>query len=211
MKHAALGLFLSLMTWSPLAIADSGVVLEVSGDVRLKLPSGQTQVATKGKRYPDGTAVITGATGRAVIVTEFGQMFRVGPNTNVAIGNKEGDTAAVSLSQGMILALRESMGGPQGGPRAHGAVKGLGGGMADTKMTKKSLEQELKEVEKLPVESTEARAMIKGQIFYRYREYQRAVEVLLPVYRANPQAAFVRELLAKSYEGAGRHDEAAKL
>lgn len=185
--------------------ADSGVILESSGEVRLKLSNGAVEPAHVGKKYSDGTTVITGANAKAVVVTEFGQMFRIGPNTTVKIGERSGDSGTVSVSQGIMLALRESLGGPQSGPRAHGAVKGLGSNAAGSKMNKRSLEREIKEVEALPIESADAKAIIQGQIYYRYAEYRKAIELLEPVYRRQKNGQFLRELLVKAHENIGEH------
>ena len=54
-------LTIGLLFFSRLALADTGVVLEARGDVKVKLPSGQTQPAVQGKKYPGETSVITGA------------------------------------------------------------------------------------------------------------------------------------------------------
>lgn len=184
--------------------ADSGVVLEAQGDVRLKLPSGTVERASVGKKYPDGSTVMTGPNGSAVVITEFGQVFRVGSGTTVKLGERAGDTGMVPVSQGLMLALRETMGGPQGGPRAHGAVKGLGGAAWGEKKTKQSLEKELKEADQLPVVSADAKAIVKGQIYFRYGEYQKVIEQLEPVYRHDKQASLVRDLLSKSYARTGK-------
>lgn len=210
-RRTVVVLALVLMLFGRFVLADTGVVIESHGIVRLKLPSGTVETANIGKKYPDGTTLITGADGKAVVVTEFGQVFRIGPNTTVKIGDKSGDTGTVTVSQGIILALRESLGGPQGGPRAHGAVKGLGSNAPSAKMNKRMLEKELKEVDSLPIETADARAMIKGQIYFRYSEYKKAIELLEPIYKRDNRAQLLRETLAKAYDNLGMSEQAAKF
>ncbi len=105
------------MMFSIAADAASGKFQFVSGEVKIKLASGETRVAVKGMEINEGDMVLSGMPGLAQLKMEDGGTIVVRPNTRFTVqtyrfnGKEDGtERATYKLDQGSVRAITGQIG-----------------------------------------------------------------------------------------------------
>lgn len=95
-----LGLILTTTAW-----AEGAVVESVEGRVMV-LIDRSSQSAVKGMQLDEGSLIVTGATGRAVLIYDEHEV-ELGPRTSVRVGRVRDQSSGLSVARGTIRSLRE--------------------------------------------------------------------------------------------------------
>lgn len=198
------------------AFADSGVVLDAKGTVKIT-QDGKTQAAKTGAQFKDG-ATIDVAKGSAATL-----MFSNGSTKKLAGGEKYTATKSGTASKnkplikGIAMAYNDAT-ATSSGPTVHGMVKAAGPGKntepsGDQTLTaerQQKMKVDLETVDKMELEK-DGKSLMNAQIYYKYGQYNKMVEELLPVYKTQkPPADLVKNMLALGYEKLGKPEKAKK-
>lgn len=197
------------------AIADPGVVIDAKGGVTIT-QSAKTAPAKTGAQFNDGDVVEVAKGGAATLMFSNGAMKKLaGGEKFTAAKTPAGQPKAKSLIKGIAMAYNDAT-RASSGPTVHGMVKaapGQKGTGAQEKLPpeqQKLLQTDMKQVDSMGL-SGDGKALIKAQVYYKYLQYQKAIDLLLPVYRSQkPPADMVKNLIAVSYEKLGNSAEAGK-
>jgi len=197
------------------ALADPGVVIEAKGGVTIA-EGGKTASAKTGAQFGDGAVIDVAKGASATLMFSNGAMKKLaGGEKFIAVKTPAGQPKEKSLIKGLGMAYNDAT-RASSGPTVHGMVKAAPGQRTAAVQEKlppeqqKLLQADLKQVETMGL-SSDGKAFMQAQVYYKYLQYQKAVNLLLPVYKSqNPPADMVKNLIAVSYEKLGKTDEAGK-
>lgn len=204
------------------AFADPGVVIDAKGGVAIT-QSGKTLPAKTGAQFSDGAIIDVAKGGVATLMFSNGAMKKLSGGEKFTVAKTPaGQPKEKSLIKGIAMAYNDAT-RASAGPTVHGMVKamptgrqaapGQEGTPAQEKLDperQKLLQVDLKQVDSMGL-SGDGKALIQAQVYYKYQQYQKCVNLLLPVYKSqNPPADMVKNLIAVSYERMGKTDEAGK-
>lgn len=214
MKHCVLLFAFSFLLISSLASADPGVIIDVKGKVTL---NGAPVKA--GAKFADGAKIGVPKGGSAQLMFTSGAMKKLsgGDNFTAASGSaaSSGDRPLIN---GITMALNDASTRSKG-PVVHGMVKELGGPkkappQGDKKLSPSSSKEmalDLSRINTLGL-SPDGKAIMQAQVYYKYGQYQKQVNALLPVHkRQTPPSETVTSLIVLGYERMGKMDEADRF
>jgi hypothetical protein len=196
--------------------ADPGVVIEAKGSVTLT-KAGRAAPAKTGAQFGDGDVVEVATGGAATLMFSNGAMRKLaGGERFTAAKGTSGQSKEKSLINGLAMAYNDAT-RASAGPTVHGMVKAAPGEAKTTQgqvtlppMQQKLLAADLKQVDSMGL-SGEGKALMQAQVYYKYLQYQKVIDLILPVYKAqNPPAEMVKNLIAVSYDKMGKAEEAGR-
>lgn len=207
-----------------LAFADSGVIVEAKGNVTIN-QQGKTIKAQTGTKFSDGVTITVPQNGSATLMFSNGSVKKLaGGEKFVAAKTAPGQTSGTSIVKGIAMAYNDAAKASKG-PTVHGMVKAAPAGGQATPGEKvatargnaplsseksASLATDLKQIDSLGLEK-DGQALMQAQVYYKYQQYQKMVNLLIPVYRTqNPPTDMVKNLLALGFQKMGKPDEAKK-
>ncbi len=191
------------------AFADPGVVIDAKGGVTLT-QAGKAGPAKTGAQFSDGDSIDVAKGGSATLMFSNGSMKKLsGGEKFTAAKASAGQPKEKSLIKGLSMAYNDAT-RTSSGPTVHGMVKAAPGQKeAASQVTlppeqQKLLQADLKQVDSMGI-SGDGKSLMQAQVYYKYLQYQKAIDLLLPVYKTqNPPTEMVKNLIAVSYEKMGK-------
>ena len=192
------------------ALANPGVVIDVKGHVTIT-QGGKTITAQTGSQFVDDATLDVDKGSSAVIMFSNGATKNLGPGEKyTAAKAAPGKSSGTPLIKGIAIAYNDAVKGSKG-PTVHGMVKAAPGqkvaAKSNTELSpekSKQLSADLKQVDSLGL-SADGKSLMQAQVYYKYQQYQKVIDILLPVYKTqNPPADIVKNLLNISYNKMGK-------
>lgn len=197
--------------------ANPGVIVEAKGGVTIN-QQGKIIKAQTGAKFSDGVTIEVPKTGSATLMFSNGSIKKLaGGEKFVAAKTAPGQSSGGSIVNGIAMAYNDATKASKG-PTVHGMVKAVPGEKAATAKGDSTLSPEkssalaadLKQIDSLGLEK-DGQSLMQAQVYYKYQQYQRMVNLLVPVYRAQtPPTDMVKNLLVLGFQKMGKSDEAKK-
>ena len=192
-------------------LAYSGVVIEAKGNVTIT-DASKTVSAKTGSQFQDGANIVVSAGGNATLMFANGIVKKLGAGEKfTATKDSATPQGGSSLVKGIAMAYNDAARANKG-PTVHGMVKGapgrkeVSGKWADPKLEParlKEMQEDLTQINTMGLQS-DGKALMQAQVYYKYQQFQKMTNTLLPVYKSQtPPAEMVKNLLALGYEKMG--------
>lgn len=217
MKHFSFCILTSLFFFSySLAIADPGVIIEAKGKVTIT-ESGKTKPALSGTQFANGSTIEISTGGNVTLMFANGSIKKLkGGEKFTAVKESASQSSnSGSIIKGITMAYNDASNAGKG-PTVHGMVKAtpttkIATNAEHSVERKGQMQADLKQVDSLKLEK-DGRALMQAQVFYKYQQYQKTVNTLLPIYKSQkPPTEMIKNLIAISYEKMGNFDTASKF
>ena len=211
-------LFIATFTFCALSFtllfADPGVVIDAKGSVNIS-QSGKTVPAQTGTQFSDGATIDVAKGGSATLMFSSGATKKLASGEKFTAMKMSAGENGKPLIKGLAMAYNDATAKSRG-PVVHGMVKAVPGGNAkggDQRLDQVALKQmrsDLSQINALGLDKN-GKALMQAQVYYKYDQNQKMVNVLLPVYKSQkPPADMVKSLLSLGYERLGKPEEAAR-
>ncbi len=190
------------------ARAEHGVVIESKGTVTVAPKGKKASGAAVGMDLPEGTTITTNADGYVTILLASGAVHRLVPNKTIIITTDEPVQGSEGIVRGISVALNEMIHRDET-QDIHAMVKAAPKPFELTPAHQKRMDEDLTKVDAMNIDSASGRTFLKAQVYYKYRQYQKALDLLLEVYAAEARpGTALSNLIALCYDKLGNADKA---
>jgi len=181
MKRTLISIALiALIACPAAALAASGVVVESKGDVSIAHKGKTATAATVGAELADNITIRTGKDGHVTILLANGQIHRVLPNKTLILTTDEPLAGGTTVVRGISVALHE-IARRDDKDTVRAMVKAPPAPFVLTPAHKQRMEDDLKKIDALGLATINGTRLLKAQVYYKYRQYQRALDLLLKI------------------------------
>lgn len=196
--------------------ADPGVIIEAKGKVAIN-QGGKTVPAKTGAQFNDDAIIEVAPNGSAILMFSNGATKKLNSGEKfTAAKSAPGQSSGSPLIKGLAMAYNDVTSKSRG-PVVHGMVKAAPGqkiaASSDQKLDPsraKQMRDDLNQINTLGLDK-DGKALMQAQVYYKYGQNQKMIDILLPVYISqNPPADMIKNLLSLGYEKIGKPKESAK-